>query len=146
VIFNFAKVNDQIFRSGQPIGEAQWRWAMEQGIKCVLKLNDSYYGDDSEAERVGLVVVQRVLSDHESQTVLSNPAVLDEIDSILTRDGPWLVHCVEGKDRSGIVIARYRVLHEGWTKEKALEEWKAYGSHGYRGLVNVWNAWNPGAR
>lgn len=143
MIFNFAKVNDRIFRSGQPIGEPQWRWAMDQGVKEILKLNDSYYGDDSEAERVGLRVHVRSISDHESQTVIGDPSIFDQLDVLLTQGGPWLVHCVEGKDRSGIVIARHRVRYEGWTKEKAFDEWVGYGSHGYRGLVAIWEAWKP---
>ena len=35
---------------------------------------------------------------------------------------PMLVHCWHGSDRTGIVCAAYRIVMQGWTPEKALEE------------------------
>ncbi len=43
--------------------------------------------------------------------------------------GPILVHCLHGNDRTGIVIAAYRILINGWTVEKAKNEMYAHGFH-----------------
>jgi len=37
------------------------------------------------------------------------------------------VHCLRGKDRTGTVIACYRIQHDGWDNRRALEEARNYG-------------------
>lgn len=39
------------------------------------------------------------------------------------------VCCKHGKDRTGIVLAYWRVKHCGWTPERAWEEAQTYGMH-----------------
>ncbi|MDE1167500.1 MAG: dual specificity protein phosphatase family protein [Pseudomonas sp.] len=36
--------------------------------------------------------------------------------------GPVLIHCKHGLDRTGLVSAMYRVVIQGWTKQAAIEE------------------------
>jgi protein tyrosine/serine phosphatase len=40
---------------------------------------------------------------------------------------PVFVHCRRGSDRTGTIIAIYRIEHDGWTSEKATSEAKRYG-------------------
>ena len=37
-------------------------------------------------------------------------------------DGPVLMHCKQGADRTGLMAAMYRVVIQGWSKEDALNE------------------------
>jgi len=37
-------------------------------------------------------------------------------------DGPVLMHCKHGSDRTGLIAAMYRVVLQGWSKEDALNE------------------------
>lgn len=37
-------------------------------------------------------------------------------------DGPVLMHCKHGSDRTGLMAAMYRVVVQGWSKEDALNE------------------------
>jgi Tyrosine phosphatase family len=138
---NFFKVNDNIWRSGQPLS-SDWADLYAQGIRRVLKLNEMSMGADSECIPIGMTLNVITIDDHVAQTKI-DPSILIPIDALLTEKGPWLVHCTEGKDRTGIAIARYRVLHEGWSKDKAYGEWVQYGSHFYRGLEDAWKAWDP---
>ena len=49
------------------------------------------------------------------------------IDEIMAIDGPILIHCQHGKDRTGLVIGLIRVLHQGWKPEDAFREMLKYG-------------------
>jgi protein tyrosine/serine phosphatase len=40
---------------------------------------------------------------------------------------PVFVHCQRGADRTGVVIAAYRISHEQWTDEQAIAEAKRFG-------------------
>jgi protein tyrosine/serine phosphatase len=36
--------------------------------------------------------------------------------------GPILVHCNHGADRTGLILALYRTLYDGWSKDAAVGE------------------------
>jgi protein-tyrosine phosphatase len=42
-------------------------------------------------------------------------------------NGTVFVHCRRGSDRTGIVLACYRISHDGWQNTKALGEAKGFG-------------------
>jgi protein-tyrosine phosphatase len=44
---------------------------------------------------------------------------------------PALVHCLHGSDRTGAVVAAYRMTYENWSKEDAIAEFKEerFGYH-----------------
>jgi protein tyrosine/serine phosphatase len=44
---------------------------------------------------------------------------------------PALVHCRRGADRTGVMVAIYRVVVEGWTKADAIDE-MTRGGYGFR--------------
>jgi protein tyrosine/serine phosphatase len=53
------------------------------------------------------------------------------------KDGPVLIHCKHGADRTGVVSALYRIIEQGWTPEQASRELKE-GGYGYHSLwVNI---------
>lgn len=58
-------------------------------------------------------------------------AVLDII--IASAPKPLLIHCQHGQDRTGLVVAAYRVQVWGWTKEQAMKEALSFG---YRSWLN----------
>jgi protein-tyrosine phosphatase len=44
-----------------------------------------------------------------------------------TKNGAVLVHCLEGRDRTGMAIAMFRTIKQGWTCTQAIEEAKVSG-------------------
>jgi tyrosine-protein phosphatase SIW14 len=41
---------------------------------------------------------------------------------------PVFVHCQAGKDRTGLVVAVYRILVDGWSVDDAISERKTFGA------------------
>src|SRR5262245_46594446 len=41
---------------------------------------------------------------------------------------PVLVHCREGRDRTGALVAAYRIAIEGWPRERAIAEMNGFGA------------------
>jgi len=64
-------------------------------------------------------------------TILSDitPAEFDKILDIVCLRIYWplLIHCAQGRDRTGAVCAAYRIAIDGWTLAEALEEMESYG-------------------
>ena len=115
-IRNFYKVSDGIYRSAQPD-----RKNMELmdiiGVKTVINLR-RYHSDMNEAKNTSLKL----------ERVKMNPGKIkdEDIAEILTliknSDKPVLIHCWHGSDRTGVVVAMYRIVFEGFSKEEAIKE------------------------
>jgi len=51
--------------------------------------------------------------------------------------GPVLVHCMQGADRTGVVVAAYRVVAQGWPKEEAIREMRQGGFGFHEQFTNL---------
>ncbi len=123
---NFYKVSNEIYRSAQPDKE-EMRMAEKMGVKTVLSLRN-YNDDKDEAKGTGLILkrVKMNAGDINDKEIIIAMRIIKESEK------PILVHCLHGSDRTGAVIAMYRIIFEGVSKEKAIEEMKEkkYGHHG----------------
>jgi hypothetical protein len=52
--------------------------------------------------------------------------------------GPIYVHCRRGYDRVGMVIAAYRIAHDHWTNQQALDEADGFGINRFELLMKLW--------
>ena len=56
---------------------------------------------------------------------------------LATQQGPTLLHCQHGADRTGLITALYRILYQGWSKDAALDEMQN-GDFGYHDMwINI---------
>jgi len=60
------------------------------------------------------------------KTVIAALAAIRRAES----SGPVVVHCEHGADRTGLVVAMYRIAYQGWTKDAAVDE-LVHGGYGY---------------
>jgi protein tyrosine/serine phosphatase len=115
-----------------------------QGIKLVVDLREK--GGDTLRERqevtaLGMHYVSVPLSSWSAPTP-------DQVRSVLSLFGnqPIFVHCRRGKDRTGTIIACYRIQHDGWSNTRALEEANHYGmSHMERAMRSFILRFSPAA-
>ena len=109
------------------------RELQENGIHTVLDLRYRH-NDEKIAQGTDLKIVHLPMLAHDIDAQELRRAVA----LIRQADKPVLVHCRYGADRTGAVIAAYRILEQGWTNEDAIEEMVhgGYGHH-YRLFPNI---------
>jgi len=124
---NFYKLDNHVYRSAQPDEEA-YGYLRSLGIKSILNLRD-YHKDDPDAERFGLKLYE---VDMDAGKIRSSD-VVTALRIIRQADGPILIHCWHGSDRTGTISAMYRIVFQNWTKEDAIDE-LMHGGYGYHAL------------
>lgn len=121
---NLYKVDDNLYRSEQP--NASDMKALEQfGMKTVLNLR-RVQDDNREARNTSLKLHHIPINTFK----MSYEELLQSVRIIEKAEKPVLVHCLHGSDRTGVVVAAYRMTTQGWTKEAAIKEFKE-GGYGY---------------
>lgn len=124
---NFYKLNDQVYRSAQPDEEA-FGYLRSLGMKNILNLRNSH-NDDPDVTQLGLKL-HRVTMDAGK---IEPKDVVAALRIIKQSDGPILIHCRHGSDRTGTICAMYRIVFQNWSKEDAIDE-LLHGGYGYHAL------------
>ena len=123
-------VPGKIYRGIQPGDEEDYEYLRKLGIKTQLNLRKylgwQERGLHKKAEAQGFFYK------HTGMPTLWNEPKDPEVEEALgTLNDPSLqpiyVHCRLGKDRTGLIVALYRVLHQQWTGCTAWREWKTLG-------------------
>jgi protein tyrosine/serine phosphatase len=120
------QVSPRIFRSSQPDLSA-FPGIAALGIRTVVSLrsDEESEGERAAAAAAGLNYVQIRLGRFGRPGDEAIRQVLETITA--EKNQPVLVHCKRGADRTGVVVACYRIGYEGWGAEEALEEAEEYG-------------------
>ena len=131
---NFHKVSDNLYRSGQPNREGM-KIAKEMGIKTVVNLR-SFHTDWFYTVFLGLQ------TEH-IWCKAWHPEMEDAqkfLKIVQNKDNwPVLVHCQHGSDRTGTMVAIYRIKVQGWAVDKAIDE-MVNGPYGFH---EIWQDFLP---
>lgn len=138
---NLHKVSDLLYRCAQPTA-AGFKELEKLGIRTVVNLrsehsdknmltgtNLKYYEIPSKATRVQEADLLKFLQ------IVTNP-----------EEGPYLVHCHHGADRTGLFVAVYRIVVQGWSREEAIREMQrgGFGFHNtYTNIVKYLQTFDP---
>ncbi|HEX8140557.1 MAG TPA: tyrosine-protein phosphatase [Pyrinomonadaceae bacterium] len=124
---NFHQVNQGLYRGAQPRPEGIQR-LVALGIKTVLNLraaDERSRAEEREARALGLryfnIPMEGLDRPRDEQVERALALINDAANQ------PVFVHCKRGADRTGTVIAVYRITHDGWSGAEALREAKRYG-------------------
>lgn len=121
---NFAQVSPALYRSAQPTREGFER-LKAMGVRTVVNLRN-VASDRGEMAGLGLryVHIHCVPWHPEDEDVVAFLQVVSD-----PANHPVLVHCRHGADRTGMMVAAYRAVVEGWPMDEAMQELPRFGFH-----------------
>lgn len=116
-VSNLYRVTNELYRSDQPSALGMQN-LKKLGIKTIVSLR-SFHDDRNKISEIDL----------EYEQIHMKPWHGEEEDAVQflrivtdPKRTPVLVHCQRGADRTGAMIAVYRIAVLGWTKEEAIRE------------------------
>lgn len=128
---NFYQVDDKLYRSEQ-LTTKDLALLEQAGIKTIVNLR--FFDRDDDKQAFGATAVRLV-----NTPLLTWSIKPDDLAKVLytirhaQKDGAVLVHCYHGSDRTGVVVAMYRVIYQGWSVADAKAEMQQ-GDFGYHSI------------
>ena len=116
-------VDGVLYRSGQPAGDDWARLQRDYHFRTVVNLRDDGPTDQPEdalVARHGMRYVHIPMSNHRRPTTQQAEQFLQVMRD--PASAPVLVHCARGYNRTGVLIAVYRMRVQGWSLERATAE------------------------
>jgi len=134
-IRNFCAETPTIWR-GERLSRSDATWLLQHDVGTVVNL-EVFLSDASAFDRAqappGTHNVQYFHVPDFEPVHMFNRSLLDEhvahfMAIVAEAPKPIYVHCMDGLDRTGVLIAAYRVLIEGEKQEAAISELASYGT------------------
>ncbi len=128
-IANFGQVTPTLYRGGQPSSEGFEKLA-HMGIDIVVDTGRSKR-DETLIKNLGMAYISLPW-----YCPFPKDGVFERFINV-TRENPGkkiFVHCRLGDDRTGMMIAAYRMGQQGWTAKEAMQEMHEFG---YRGVHHL---------
>ena len=113
---NFHQVSNDIYRSEQP-SLKQIKQLDKLGIKTIINLRLWH----SDRDKVANTEISEVWINMRAGDI-SDEKIIQILKAIKTSPKPILIHCWHGSDRTGAVIAMYRLIFQNWSKHQAIDE------------------------
>jgi len=125
---NLCKVSETLYRGAQPTAEG-FENLKKLGIKTVVNLRD-HHSDQELLGSTGLIYKPIPIDtwDIDDKTVIHFLRLATDPNT-----APVFVHCQHGADRTGTMVAAYRMVVENKEQNKAIHE-MIYGGFGYHPL------------
>ena len=140
-IARFHQVDEHLYRGAQPTTLGLTR-LHALGVRTILNVRDD--GDAAvENERrlvesLGMQFVHLPIKDGNIfnwSRRIPTDTVTRFFEVLASVPGPVFIHCKRGTDRTGALVAIYRIAHNGWDAARALAEANERGMRPwYRGL------------
>jgi protein tyrosine/serine phosphatase len=123
---NMGRVAPGVYRGAQPASEA-YTTLKKMGIRTVINLRTTV-SEKKAVEAAGMKSVEVPIG-------MFNNGDLEKVDKIVAlmadpANRPVFVHCRQGQDRTGIVVAAYRMKTDGWPLDLAEAEMESFGFNG----------------
>jgi len=132
---NLYRVSDELYRGDQPSPQGMQN-LKQLGLRTIINLR-SFHSDRDEIGETGLAyehIFMKAWHPEEEDVVRFLKIATDP------KRAPVLVHCQHGADRTGALIAVYRIAVQGWSKAEAIREMTegGFGFHQIWGNLPMW--------
>lgn len=120
---NVGRIAPGVYRGNQPLKEG-YLTLKKMGIKTVINLRTQHRGKSS-VESAGMnymafpINIVKNLKPEKVQGIIK--AMADP------NNQPVYIHCALGQDRTGVIVAVYRIEEQGWSPEEAEQEMHDFG-------------------
>jgi protein tyrosine/serine phosphatase len=122
---NLFQVSDILYRSAQPTPDGLKR-VQELGVKTVINLR-AFHNDVTTTQAVDLLDDELSINTWH----ITDADVIHVMRLLNDPAGaPYLIHCQHGADRTGLMVAMYRIIDQHWSKDAAIDE-LVHGGYGY---------------
>jgi protein-tyrosine phosphatase len=125
---NLYQVDKNLYRSHQPTAEDR-DWLARLQIKTIVNLRKS----NPDKKQFPDFQLAHAPMNAATATPAQIALALHEIRTAQTQ-GNVLLHCLHGSDRTGVVIAMYRVIYQNWSITDAKTE-MIQGGYGFNRLL-----------
>lgn len=126
-IRNVGEVNSHLYRGGEPSAGGLQDLA-HLHFTLVIDLREPGVATETEKRTVQALHMSYTNVPLPPLSAPTDPEIRRVLSLIVPDDqGRIFVHCRRGKDRTGTVIACYRIQHDGWPRSRALAEAASYG-------------------
>lgn len=117
---------DCLYRGGQPSAKGM-KMLMRKGIKTIVVLRTDFDPEWIQTNSNGKIVPVHI----PFNPYRPNKRIVKKFLLIMKdlQMHPVYIHCFHGADRTGMFVAFYRIIFQGWSKKAAIEEMKQFGSH-----------------
>jgi uncharacterized protein (TIGR01244 family) len=124
---NFHQIDGHVYRGAQPSSEG-WKSLAKLNVRTIIDLRrEDEHSTATEARDVQAAGMRYVNVPMKGLVAPSDEQIAKILALLDSSDGPVFVHCRRGADRTGTVIACYRIAHDHWQNRKALREAKSTG-------------------
>lgn len=150
-IYNFGHVNDVLYRGSYPSDGDLARLECIYNVKTVINLSEDPYSYEKATmfhHGYGMDLVNIPMSDRKypnKYIVDRLERAVDVVDSC--HHGFVYVHCKGGRHRTGVFVAMYRMIVDGWTLDQAYEEmleYDFYTEYGHGNMKKFIEGWAHG--
>lgn len=118
----FAQINEHLYRGAQP-SPAGLKSLTKLGVRAVIDLRgggERSLTEEKQVVALGMKYYSIPLHALSAPTDQQITTILSLIED--SENWPVFVHCERGRDRTGTVMACYRIRHDHWPNERALAE------------------------
>jgi tyrosine-protein phosphatase SIW14 len=123
---NFGRVAENLYRGAQPTPEG-FNTLRAMGVGIVVNFRENHGETEKEKREVESLGIQYVGIPWSANDEPSNAQIVEFLDLVRAHPNTKIfVHCQRGADRTGVMIAAYRIAVEHKSVAEAVSEMRQY--------------------